>query len=67
MAIRNRWSSTASVYFFHIPGKDRLYVVRSCARLVIRRLDVIDFRNCLQIFRIFYFFGIISEKFTENI
>lgn len=49
------WGSTASVCFFHIPGKDRSYVVRSCARLVVRRLDIKHFRNCLQIFRIFSF------------
>lgn len=45
VAIRNRWSSTASIYFFHIPGKDRSYVVGSCARLDIRRLDITHFRN----------------------
>lgn len=65
VAICNRWSSTASVYFFYILSRDRSYVVRSFARTVTRRLDITYLRNCLQIFRVFHYFDIISYKFTE--
>lgn len=65
VAICNRWSSTACVYCFHMPSKDRSYVVTSCARMVSRRLMLYISKSVYKFLEFFCFFGVISYKFTE--